>query len=582
MLLNDVSSLRESLVQQKLAAEDVFTNAKRETIDNQLLVKKLEKRVTELEALCQQRNERIRYLEAEQEKTQAKLAHSANLANDKAALEMTIQRQVGIISKQSKDLVEGTHFLEKMKQALDEALLKNEELGLKVSGKTDLTVIFGEPWLLSRSRHRLLGELPSFSEENSLTSLGGDLLLMHSGACEGESSSPLAVLKLSTLTWELLAHEGDGRTGQSSVALSSSKLVMFGGRCRQNVTNDLRLFCSDSMRWISPSIRGSCPCRELHAACGVRNKMYVMGGVLGNGSLRSDISCLDFETMTWSEVPSFGQISPTPRRGHAMCYNETRKQIIIFGGFDGHCYLNDVYCFEIEKLVWLKPSVAGEVPLPRTGHAISMLGRFLFIAGGTDGRQQLADVYALDTELLVWERVIDWSNETGLRGEICGKKGFSTFLKSCSRNFAFHNNHLLMLKPGVDGLPAELEIAQFTSPDAIQAMWRTQSDREQDVASKLEILDDVIAMANSLVISWRPPGKAAERVRKYKVMMMTRTGVVKEVAVSSRKDVERVNQAIVKVTGLNPNVEYAFCVKAMYVDGTHEWSESKAFRTSSQ
>jgi hypothetical protein len=34
-----------------------------------------------------------------------------------------------------------------------------------------------------------------------------------------------------------------------------------------------------------------------------------------------------------------------------------------------------------------------------------------------------------------------------------------------------------------------------------------------------------------------------------------------------------------KVVGLKPNAEYVFCVKATYEDGSHLWSESRAFRT---
>jgi len=43
-----------------------------------------------------------------------------------------------------------------------------------------------------------------------------------------------------------------------------------------------------------------------------------------------------------------------------------------------------------------------------------------------------------------------------------------------------HENRLLTLKPGCDGLLNELEITQFTPPDAIQALWQMHTDIHND------------------------------------------------------------------------------------------------------
>jgi hypothetical protein len=81
---------------------------------------------------------------------------------------------------------------------------------------------------------------------------------------------------------------------------------------------------------------------------------------------------------------------------------------------------------------------------------------------------------------MIWERVINWNDETGLHGEMWGRTDFSVILKSNSRYFAFHENRLLTLKPGCDGLLTELEITQFTPPDAIQALWQMHTDIHND------------------------------------------------------------------------------------------------------
>lgn len=69
----------------------------------------------------------------------------------------------------------------------------------------------------------------------------------------------------------------------------------------------------------------------------------------------------------------------------------------------------------------------------------------------------------------------------------------------------------------------------------------------------------------------RPPTKNAERIERYKLMIATATGVV--------KDVYQGKETRFKVTGLKPNTEYILCVKAIYDDGSFLWSESKPYMT---
>lgn len=69
----------------------------------------------------------------------------------------------------------------------------------------------------------------------------------------------------------------------------------------------------------------------------------------------------------------------------------------------------------------------------------------------------------------------------------------------------------------------------------------------------------------------RPPTKNTDRIERYKLMVATSTGVV--------KDVYQGKEMRFKITGLKPNTEYILCVKAIYDDGSFLWSESKAYMT---
>lgn len=77
--------------------------------------------------------------------------------------------------------------------------------------------------------------------------------------------------------------------------------------------------------------------------------------------------------------------------------------------------------------------------------------------------------------------------------------------------------------------------------------------------------------ANTLELSWRPPTKNAERIEKYKLMIATGTGVVRDVYLGI--------ETRFRITGLRSNTEFVLCVKALYDDGSFLWSESKAFKT---
>ena len=50
------------------------------------------------------------------------------------------------------------------------------------------------------------------------------------------------------------------------------------------------------------------------------------------GDLTSDLWLLDFDTMQWSVVSTYGNAAPRPRRGHAMCGSEEDRKIIVCGG----------------------------------------------------------------------------------------------------------------------------------------------------------------------------------------------------------------------------------------------------------
>jgi len=75
----------------------------------------------------------------------------------------------------------------------------------------------------------------------------------------------------------------------------------------------------------------------------------------------------------------------------------------------------------------------------------------------------------------------------------------------------------------------------------------------------------------AIEVYWKAPLKLMDRIDRFKLMMSNSTGVVKEVC---QGHYDRF-----RVTGLTPNSDYVFCVKAIFDDGTSLWSDSRTFQT---
>ena len=116
----------------------------------------------------------------------------------------------------------------------------------------------------------------------------------------------------------------------------------------------------------------------------------------------------------------------------------------------------------------------------------------------------------------------------------------------------------------------ELQTFEFTLPEDIERM-KNERRKGSMTIDTLDLMDEAVCTPSSIEVAWRPPTRNADRISKFKLMLATTTGVV--------KDVYQGLHTRYKSTGLRPDMEYIFCVKATYDDGSFLWSESKAFQT---
>mmetsp|Transcript_48583 Transcript_48583/g.92931 ORF Transcript_48583/g.92931 Transcript_48583/m.92931 type:complete len:641 (+) Transcript_48583:158-2080(+) len=564
-LEGEMFSLKDRLAKTTNDSDDILTHKQREIKLKMERVLRLESQVREITSELGDANAEVQKLFDEQVQNREKLEDAIQLLVDKNMLEDVVRQQDAVIAKQEEDIVRQVELLEERDATIEEHLVTIEELELKSSTVCKLRIAFGDPWLLTRTRHRLRGEAPFDRDDNTLTCLGGKHVALYGGNVKQDAA--LSLLNLETNTWSTELQEAvvgtsevmKVRSGHSANTMSKNKLLVIGGSQtmgRDKFPNQFAILQADTNRWTLMDAKGTGPARQHHAACAVREKMFVFGGQ--SHALLNDLLVLDVELMKWATVTPNGVSVPTPRRSHSLSSTEDGRKMWMFGGFDGQQVLNDLWAYDVERRTWVMPIVTGMPPPPREMHVSTFVNKYLIVAGGIDGARRYNDIFVLNTERMEWE-VID--NGEGV--EILSWKPRGVYS-------AFQGSRLLSVKPNRDEALDELEITDIQLPESLEELWQQRAAKSEDL-EKLEIRDDAQTFPNAIEVSWKAPPKLVDRVDRFKLMMANNTGVVKEVC-QGKYDRFR-------VTGLRANTEYVFCVKAIYDDGTHVWSESKGFKT---
>lgn len=238
-----------------------------------------------------------------------------------------------------------------------------------------------------------------------------------------------------TSTWEEVEVLGDVKPGcreNNGVVISDSSrsIILFGGYNGSNWLNDLWKFDIDSKRWTCIQETGSSSgIDEANAAIGFgggpvttagskrptprfgyvsvvhNNKLILWGGFDGAGWM-NDMFVFCFDTLTWSQIEQNGTL-PSVRSCPAWAKDD--KYVYIQGGYDGMERKDDFFACSLDNYTWQQMPSLGSTPSPRYYHSCVLYGNKLFMYGGYSGSQRLGDMYAYDFETNHWSQV-DCSN----------------------------------------------------------------------------------------------------------------------------------------------------------------------------
>lgn len=162
-------------------------------------------------------------------------------------------------------------------------------------------------------------------------------------------------LDLNHFRWDVVKSRGDlpiTRDEHTCIVYENeSSMIIFGGFCNGERTNELIKYLFQENRWVKlnmpvgavqPSPRSG------HSACIYENAMYVFGGKDDDNNKLNDLWRLDLNTYQWTEIKPVDNYKPLERSGHSSDIFE--NYLVVFGGiYEITKELNDFHLFDLKK-----------------------------------------------------------------------------------------------------------------------------------------------------------------------------------------------------------------------------------------
>ena len=200
-------------------------------------------------------------------------------------------------------------------------------------------------------------------------------------------------------------------------------------------------------RWFrpTPAATGGPGPRAFHSAVAVGTDLYVLCGRTGREQ-HGDVWVLDTTTWRWSALadrfPSARRVGVTPRDFGTAARVPNGNNVLLFGGFDGHRWLNDLHVLDVAVGEWRAVPVP-IAPSPRSGHACDAVDSRVLLFGGQASNGQLCgDLWALRDPDAEKDRVARDADalvdilDRGERGETAEKKKAASVSVSVSETAA--------------------------------------------------------------------------------------------------------------------------------------------------
>ena len=142
------------------------------------------------------------------------------------------------------------------------------------------------------------------------------------------------------------------------------------------------------------------PARGGHASISTGNLVLTVGGTFYGGDNRfeylNDVWALNVDANKWQKLKCTGKSQPGPRYGHAIALVGT--YLYLFGGKgEAGIIYNDLWRLDMENSSWeLMQSSSAAPPNPRFGHSMIAAEDALVVFGGWEGKTADNQVWLFD------------------------------------------------------------------------------------------------------------------------------------------------------------------------------------------
>jgi len=144
------------------------------------------------------------------------------------------------------------------------------------------------------------------------------------------------------------------------------------------------------------------PSRRFGYVSVVHNHKFVLFGGFDGTRWLNDMYEFDFQTKTWTQIHAKGTL-PSVRSCPAWAKDDTH--VYIQGGYDGVERKADFFACNLSTYTWMEMPCRGNSPSPRYFHSCCLYGNKMYLYGGYSGSERLADMYAYDFETNHWSEV---------------------------------------------------------------------------------------------------------------------------------------------------------------------------------
>ena len=216
--------------------------------------------------------------------------------------------------------------------------------------------------------------------------------------------------------WELLSPQDSRNTsfmsprgGFGAALVKQNTICLFGGRGETGLVADAFLFNLSSRLWsrftpLAKSDDVPCPREDCCLVSHGDQEIVLLGGTDEQHRALADVWSCNLEHPVWNRVQQSGDVPSTGCAAMSCCLLPPHHAVI-FGGYNGGAFSNDLACINLATYVWTRITVsAPPMPRPRTHSHLWLvedvqtipITETLVLFGGYAGACALDDIWALD------------------------------------------------------------------------------------------------------------------------------------------------------------------------------------------